>query len=261
VLKHAGFRIRTYLEYRKRAVNQYGLHSPFLFELFVTCFRPSFKHDFPSISGLRKQLKSNSQTIEITDFGAGSLVSKSRTRTVSDMYASAAISKKQGELIYRLVQYFKPSSILELGTHLGLSSAYMALNSSAKIISIEGCSNTAELALQYHEELGLSTIQIELGDFNSTLPKTLNSLRKIGMAYIDGNHSYEGTLWNYEQILPFTTSNSVLIFDDINWSPDMKRAWEEIISGPEVSISINCNKFGIIFFREGVEKQDFYFKF
>ncbi|MFK7756380.1 MAG: O-methyltransferase [Flavobacteriales bacterium] len=261
MLKHAGFRIKTYLEYRKRAVNQYGLHSPFLYELYLACFRPAFKHDFRAITNLRKELRKSTQSVEITDFGAGSLVNKSSTRSVSEMYSSAAISEKQGELLHRLVGFLKPVKVLELGTHLGLSSAYMASGNAAKVVSLEGCPNTADLAQKHHTELGLSTIQIEVGDFKRTLPEVLNSAGKIDLAYVDGNHSYKGTLWNYEQLLPFTTSNSVIIFDDINWSPDMKRAWEEIIARPEVSISVNCFKFGMVFFREGVEKQDFWFKF
>ncbi len=260
-MKHVGFRIKTYLEYRRRAVNQYGLHSPFLFEFYKACFRPSYKHSFPSILSLRKKLRNNRNEILITDFGAGSLVSKSNSRKISEMYTSAAISKKQGEFLNRLVTYLKPYSILELGTHLGLSSAYMALNSTARVTSLEGCPNTAEIASQNHSILNQENISVQVGSFHELLPNVLSTIENVDMAYVDGNHSYDGTIWNYEQILPKTSEDSVLIFDDINWSPDMKKAWDDIISKPEISFSINCYKFGLIFFRKGVEKQDFYFKF
>jgi len=260
-LKHAGFRIKTYLEYRRRAVNQYGLHSPFLFEFYKACFRPAFKHSFPSISKLRRKLKRDKTQIQITDFGAGSLVSKSNTRMVSEMHSSAAVSEKQGEFLHRLVCYFKPKTILELGTHLGLSSAYMALASEAEIVTLEGCPSTAKVALQNHKELDVENVKLEVGNFLDSLPEVLDKIRVVDMAYIDGNHSYEGTMWNYEQILPNTEEHSVLLFDDISWSPDMKKAWDEIISKPEISLSINCYKFGLVFFRKGIEKQHFYFKF
>ena len=260
-MKHLGFRVKIYLEYRSRAVNQYGLHSPFLFEFYKVCFRPSFKHDFPSISELRKNLRKNETKVKITDFGAGSLVFKSKLRKVSDMFSSAAISKKQGELLHRVVSYFKAETILEFGTHLGLSSAYMAIDSKTRIITLEGCSSTAAIALHNHEKLGLENIIVEVGSFQKSLPSILLSLKNIDLAYIDGNHSYEGTMWNFEQVLPKTNDHSILIFDDINWSPEMKKAWDEIISKPEISLSINCYKFGLVFFRKGVEKQHFYFKF
>jgi predicted O-methyltransferase YrrM len=260
-LKHAGFRIKTYVEYRRRAVNQYGLHSPFLFEFYKACFGPAFKHSFPSISKLRSKLKRDKTEIQITDFGAGSLVYKSNNRRVSEMHASASVSKKQGEFLHRLVCYFKPKTILELGTHLGLSSAYMALASETEIVTLEGCPSTAEVASQNHRELDVENVKLKLGDFLDSLPEVLCKMKAVDMAYIDANHSYEGTMWNYEQISLNTEEHTVLIFDDINWSPDMKKAWDEIISKPEISLSINCYKFGLVFFRKGIEKQHFYFKF
>ena len=260
-MKHAGFRIKTYLEYRRRAVNQYGLHSPFLFEFYKACFRPDFKHSFPSISKLRRKLKRDRTEIQITDFGAGSLVCKSKTRSVCEMHSSAAVSEKQGEFLYRLVRYFKPKTILELGTHIGLSSAYMALASETELVTLEGCPSTAQVALQNYKELDVENVKLEVGNFLDSLPEALEKMRAIDMAYIDGNHSYEGTMWNYEQISLHTEEHSVLIFDDINWSPEMKKAWDDIICKPEISLSINCYKFGIVFFRKGIEKQHFYFKF
>ena len=241
-------------------MNQYGLHSPFLFELYVACFKPSFKHDFPVIDKIRAGIMRNNEFREIMDHGAGSLVNNAKEKRVSQMYKSASISKKQGELFSRLIKYFKPASVLELGTHLGVSGLYFLHNSDCKLHTIEGCLQTQEIAMDVLKAYQHRT-HFYLGTFEEKLMKVLDEIEAVNIAYVDGNHSFEGTMWNYEQILPFTTSESVLIFDDINWSPDMKKAWDEIRSRPEVSISINCYKFGMVFFRDGVQKQDFYFRF
>jgi len=218
------FRVKKYLTYRKRAVNQFGLHSPFLFELYNTCFKPKFTHPFPEIQAARDDLKRNQELIQVSDFGAGSLVTKSISRKVKEMYKSASISKKQGELLNRLVKFLEPKMVLELGTHLGVS---------GDLIS---------------------------GTFKSQLPIVIDGIDSVDLVYVDGNHDFENTIWHFETLLKKINENSVIIFDDINWTEDMALAWEQIKQHKDVSISINCYKFGMVFFRKGIEKQDFYFK-
>lgn len=189
------------------------------------------------------------------------MVSNSSSRMVSEMYRSSSISRKQGELLYRLVGYFSPSQVLELGTHFGLSSIYMAQNSNVQVESFEGCPETRSVALENFKSQKISNVNVTLGDFNTSVPKKLKEIASVDFAYVDGNHTYEGTLWAYDLLKNIAKEDSVLVFDDINWSLGMKRAWEEIISKPEVSLSVNCYKFGLILFRQGVEKQNVYFKF
>ena len=51
--------------------------------------------------------------------------------------------------------------------------------------------------------------------------------------------------------------DSFIIFDDINWSEEMKEAWKEIIKHPSVRISIDVYMMGIVFFNPGFSKEDF----
>jgi hypothetical protein len=57
------------------------------------------------------------------------------------------------------------------------------------------------------------------------------------------------------------TENTIFVFDDIYWSTEMKKAWDEISARPEVTISIDLYDLGIIFFRNNQEKQHFVLKF
>ena len=254
------FRVKQYLAFRKKAVDEFGLHSPFLFDLYSSCFKPRFQHDFPRIKELRNSLSKNKTSIKVKDFGVGSKVNKSPERTVSEMYKSASVSKKQGELFNRMVRYFDFKIVLELGTHLGVSGSYFLENTTAHLFTIEGCAETqvqAKKNLKQHE----NRITYIKGEFRKTLQETLNNMGMVDLAYIDGNHDYENTLWHYQLILDKTHENSIILLDDINWSPSMAKVWETIIERPEISISVNCFKFGILFFKKGIEKQNFSFKF
>jgi len=73
--------------------------------------------------------------------------------------------------------------------------------------------------------------------------------------YFDGNHQKEATLNYFNICLKTVHNNSIFIFDDINWSPEMQQAWLVIKNHPKVTISINTLIWGIIFFRKEQEKE------
>jgi len=79
--------------------------------------------------------------------------------------------------------------------------------------------------------------------------------------FFDGNHRKEPTLKYFKQCLKKTNDNSIFIFDDIYWSEEMESAWNEIKANPEVSITVDLFELGLVFFRKGIEKQDFVVKF
>jgi len=54
-----------------------------------------------------------------------------------------------------------------------------------------------------------------------------------------------------------SNENSIFVFDDIHWSAGMESAWEIIKKDNRVSITIDLFWFGLVFFRGGIEKQDF----
>ena len=78
------------------------------------------------------------------------------------------------------------------------------------------------------------------------------------MVYFDGNHSKEATLSYVKMMLPTIHNDTVWIFDDIYWSPEMTQAWEKIKTMPEVSVTIDCYWLGLVFFRKEQAKEDFY---
>jgi predicted O-methyltransferase YrrM len=65
----------------------------------------------------------------------------------------------------------------------------------------------------------------------------------------------------FEACLKKINEQTLFIFDDIYWSPEMKKAWDEITSRPEVKISIDLYDLGLIFFRNNQAKQHFVLKF
>lgn len=255
--------IKSYIKFLFHSKNEHGVHSPFVFDLVTKCFYDNTKYpEYQQLKSYRKSLLENKNTIEVTDFGAGSRVFKSNVRAISKIAQTAGITSKNAELLFRIVRYFQPKSILEIGTSLGLATSALSLgNKNSNIITLEGCPNTqkqAQVQLQSQEQnSNFQNIEFVNTEFSSYF-KTLNlSPITHHLIYFDGNHSKKATLDYFEALLPTISNDSVWIFDDIHWSSDMEEAWEIIKNHPKVSVTIDTFQWGIVFFRVEQVKEHF----
>jgi predicted O-methyltransferase YrrM len=248
---------KAYLKFLWNSKNEHGVHSPFVFDLVTKCFYDKkSKPAYSVLKSYRKSLLENKNSIEVTDFGAGSRVFKSNKRQISKIAKTAGISPKRAELLSRIVNYFQPESILEIGTSLGLAtSAISSGNPTAKTTTLEGCENTLGIAKSQLEKFAFSNIEYVTTEFSSYLSDVRHST--FDLIYFDGNHQKQATLDYFNLLLPTITNESVWIFDDIHWSKDMEEAWEIIKNHPKVIVSIDTFQWGIVFFRTEQRKEHF----
>lgn len=248
-----------YLLYRLRSIRLHGVHSPFVFDLYENVIRHDGQYlAYSKIETLRKKLRQNNKILTVTDLGAGSRTGAASARKVGDIAATAAKPAKYAQLLFRLVNHFQPHTVLELGTSLGLTTAYLsAARQQGQVITFEGCPGIAAEASASFRQLGLKNIRLVTGHLDQTLAATLEQLPAVDFVYFDGNHRYEPTMRYFEACLAKRTEDSVFVVDDIYWSPEMLRAWQDICHHPEVSLSIDLFQLGLIFFRRKQPKQHF----
>ncbi|RFS19754.1 class I SAM-dependent methyltransferase [Chitinophaga silvatica] len=253
-----------YLKYYFTAGNRHDVHSPFVFSLIEEVLRDKKQYPaFKEIEQLRQQLLKSDETLIVTDLGAGSIVSAGNERKVKDITRYAAKQPKFGQLFFRLIQYLQPKRILELGTSMGLSTAYMAKAApQAQVTTIEGCPNIAARAAKNFQALNIHNITQVTGNFDTVLPEVLKQIQLADWVYIDGNHRKEPTVSYFLQCLQYVDEYSVLIFDDIHWTPDMEEAWHTIQQHPQVTYTIDLFFIGLVFFRKDFKvKQHFTLKY
>jgi predicted O-methyltransferase YrrM len=260
------FQIKSYLQFLWHSKNEHAVHSPFVFNLLTKCFYDKkFKLEYVVLENYRNELLQNKNTIEVTDFGAGSKIFKSNTRQIAQIAKTAGISAKRARLLYRIVNYFQPDTILEIGTSLGLGTSALKLgNPKASIITLEGCPETAKQAQLQLQKLpsrvqsnNVNTIKCVVTEFNNYLQNYNLQSIIYNFIYFDGNHSKKATLEYFKLLLPTITNETVWIFDDIHWSKEMEEAWEEIKNHPKVTVSIDTFQWGLVFFRYEQPKQHF----
>jgi len=250
--------IIEYLKSLTKSSNQHGVHSPFVYDLITKCFyKKTDASSFKLFSKIKQQALGNKTFIKITDFGAGSKVFKSKNREVSKIAKVSGISNKKAKLLIRLIAYFKPLNILEIGTSIGLGTSAIKIgNSDSQITTLEGCPETSKIAQELFKKNDFNKINIITGDFKETLPKVINQ-QQFNFIYFDGNHNKKATLDYFNTCLPTINNNSVWIFDDIYWSKEMKSAWSEIKKHPKVTVTVDIFYWGIVFFRKEQEKEHF----
>lgn len=246
-----------------QAKTRHGVHSPFVYKLIDEAIYDFHAYaDYSNIEALRDSLLKDERFITITDLGAGSQVNNDKQKQVKQLAKNALKPAKLAQLIYRLARYFSPGTIIELGTCLGLTTAYLAAAApKARVVSIEGCPETAAIASENLEKLGIENVNLQVGDFDNLFPGVVTESDKLDFIFVDGNHRKLATLAYFEQALPKLHENSVMIFDDIYWSKGMQEAWVQIREHPKVTLTLDLFWIGLVFFRKGRVKEHFKIRF
>jgi hypothetical protein len=177
-------KIKSYIKFLWNSKNEHGVHSPFVFDLVTKCFYDKTK--FPEYS----LLKNNSKRVR---------------------------------LLVRIVRYFEPKTILEIGNELDTNIF------SSEIISFE--------------------------DFEKN--KLSNNDKTFDFIYFNQNESQKATIEYFNLLLPTITNNVVWIINDIHKSTENENTWEIIKKHPKVKVTIDTFHFGMVFFRAEQEKEHF----
>lgn len=253
----------SFLKHRFSAKTRHGLHSPFVYRLadeVIYDFKP--RPEYAIIEDLRKQLLNDDRVITITDLGAGSHVNNNKQKQVKQLAGNALKPSKLAQLIFRIVNDLKPRNIVEMGTCLGVTTAYLSSAApDARIITVEGCPETASVAKENLSELKASNVDLRVGNFDDVLPRILKEINSLDFLFIDGNHRKEATLKYFNDCLPLVNENSLMIFDDIYWSEGMEEAWAEIKNHPQVTVTVDLFWIGLVYFKKGQAKEHFKIKF
>jgi len=248
--------VNEYLKFYFTAKTKYSVHSPWVYNLLTTVIQESKDskelEKFAEIEKIRKKLIQRSDTILTATPG---VKPKTKHKTLGSKIKAISQPAAGARILFRLTQLCNPQSVIELGTAAGIATLYISLAApKAKIYTIEGDELMAKVA---EENFKNQNIILKRGKFADVLPNIIETIDKVDLAFIDGDHGREATLKYYELLTSKTHSKSLIILHDIYWSDDMKKAWSEIISKPEVVVSVDCFHFGLLFFDKKLKKQNF----
>lgn len=232
------------LQHLIKAKTRHGVHSPFIYRLLdevIYDFRA--KKVYQEIEGLRAEFLQNE-------------------RNKTFLNNNSLISPSLAQLVHRLVADLKPQNSIELGARMGICTAYLAKAASeANIISISRNFETLSITEENLQKLNIRNVELLSGNVDELLPKLLDGILKLDFILIDGNHSKISILNYFNCCLPKMSDHSMMILEDIYQNEDMKSAWQEIKSHPDVSVTIDLFWMGLVFVRRAQNKENFKIRF
>ena len=282
------YRVGSYLRHclTARHTGGHGIHSPYLFEwVRMVLSDENSYYAWSEIEKVRAKMLTDTRVMEFVDYGAGIGNRESENgnreardrRKVSDIAKRSLAKKKYAQMLARLVNWLggplltSPSrgaigdwrlalgdglTIVELGTSLGVTTAYMAaMDKRNKVITYEGCSAVAEIAKENWEALGLKNIDCRVGEITADILD--RDLERVDVAFIDANHTYAGTRAYFNVLAEKVHRKSVMIVDDIHYNKEMEQAWREICADERVTSTMDLYQMGLVFFDKDYWKRDY----
>jgi predicted O-methyltransferase YrrM len=185
--------------------------------------------------------------------GVAARASQGPAGFVADMSAGCgwiSIPPVWGRFLMRLLRELTPRSCVELGTGFGISAAYQAaaltLSGMGRLTTLEVSRECVTVAERGLSELGLDQrVDLQLGEIGETLQGVMQRVAPVDYALIDADHTEQATLGHFRTMLPHLSDGAVVLLDDINWTSEMKRAWQTIARDEQVSLAVGLGRVGI----------------
>ena len=177
------FRIQSYLQFLWHSKNEHGVHSPFVFLLLTQ-----------------------------------GLYNRKIKLPVADLSTYKGVNSKKSRLLFKIVRYFSPKSILIVGD----------TTFEKEVITLANPK---------------SNIDIENAIYNC-----------IYFSSIPTNSITNETV---EQLILTVENDSFWILEDIHANTAAEALWETLKQNPKVTVTIDTYHFGLVFFRKEQAKEHF----
>ncbi|MFM7309001.1 MAG: O-methyltransferase [Flavobacteriales bacterium] len=242
------FEASEFLRHQWHAKTRHGVHSPLVYELMDRTLRLNKTFaDFERIEAHRQGLLKCHDVLEVQDFGAGSRIFKGERRRVSHIAQTALQKPAIAQTLFKWINRFQLKNRLELGTCLGITTAYLALaNQKGSVYTVEGSPALMAQAERTWQALNIPNIYGFTGLFQDQLAQVFERQSTFDFVYLDGDHRKDKVLALWDQLKNRLEPEGWFVLDDIHWSPGMKAAWDHIRADHTVTLSMDFFDVGIV---------------
>lgn len=185
------------------------------------------------VDALRRRLAASEEAISVVDYGAGPKGGrKPPERSVKGMARRASTGPAWGRFLASLAERLGARRVLELGTNLGLSAAYLASGlqgHGGTLVTLEGDPTLSRMARKHLDGLGQSEhVAVITGPFAETLGPTLHRFGPFDLVFVDGHHDEHAALEYVEAIDSHLSPSALTVLDDVEPGRAVWRAWRRL---------------------------------
>ncbi len=155
--------------------------------------------------------------------------------------------------LYGITQLISPKIIVEIGTNFGVSSIAMALamiesDAPTGHIYTFDLVDHSEIVIKQFEKMGVQNVITYFPGKTSNNIKDLK-LNHIDMCFIDGDHTYEGALKDYNNLKHLC---DYMVFHDIHCNSESRRQFHDI---PKHKVPITNRPGGHVWYESKLDRQ------
>lgn len=237
------------------------LHSPLLY-LLTRNISKEEEAVFERIESLRRTFQQQPAELQVLRGTAGPGGSGEAVQVARDLdwlQQIVSVPKYWGAFLHLCAKASQAKTILELGSCLGISGCYLAsANSSVDFITIEGSKDLVPIAQSNLQQIA-GHAKVIPALFEDGLDRVLPAFRSgLDVVHIDGDHTEEKTLHYFRRLIPHLHTGSIVLFDDIYFSPGMLSAWEKLSRWEGASFAVNLGRFGMLIWEGGAREPQAY---
>ncbi len=144
-----------------------------------------------------------------------------------------------GNFFTEIVNVQSPEVIVEFGSAFGVSGMYwlagVNLNGKGFLFTFEPNSIWSKTAKANLERISTKFLLTE-GTFEDNVRPVLGD-KKIDLAFIDAIHTPEFVQPQLEIVIAHSRPGTVIVLDDVNFSPEMTALWEKVATEPRFTNS------------------------
>ncbi len=220
--------LQTLIPWYLQAKTAYSVHSPMVYRFCEEVLDDHrWYYAFESIEVERTRLQQDTRPLPVGGLGAGSQFEQAEGNVVRNILKSSSSQPWKGRTLFRICKWWQPDTILEFGSSLGISTAYLAFASqNTPLFAIDGNAGLLAIAQTVWKELQLSNIQAVHSSFQQAWQQIPDLKNQRVLIYLDGDHQSDHVEQLLQDISLRCTRPFLVIIDDIRWSGDMTRGWQ-----------------------------------
>lgn len=197
------------------------------------------------IERVRTELASRSGTFTLASTSA----SHPPVLTWAWLANNVSVQRRWGVFLHLCAEAFGARNVLELGSCVGISGAYLAaVSHRPRVVSIEASPELAPVAAATIARFTTNGTVLR-GMFDDRLPDAIEG--PVGLAYIDGHHDGAATIRYVQAIVPHLERGALIVLDDIRLYAEMIEAWGSLRAMPGVGVAVDVGRFGLLVWGEG----------